>query len=38
MKEHRAELYDDRLNFLEMSDPKTISYLNVETEPVDLPV
>ena len=30
LREHQAELFDDRINFLGLSEPKKINYLNME--------
>ena len=30
LREHRAKLHDDRLNFLELGSAKELEYLNVE--------
>lgn len=32
LREHRAELYDDRLNFMGLGSAKELEYLNVDDE------
>ena len=35
LKEHQAELYDSRINFLGFSEPKEINYFNLEDQVIE---
>ena len=37
-EEYRTKLYDDPLNFMGLTEPKTIDYLNDSGELIDLPM
>ena len=38
LDEYRTELYDDRINFLELTEPKIVNYININSQLLEWPM